>query len=309
VKKGLIIPLLLSLMLLLMVPGCKEQAATSPATATPSTGGLSQQELQQILTGSILAVKSASTFKYVLDMNLNIEASGGSKPGKMAATIKSNGTADIVAKQMQMIFEISLNENTLGSKDSTENLSAEIFMLPDSVYVKMDIPGMGKQWIKMPLSEDLKEIYNLDMVNEQLALLESPAKIEFVRYETFDGSECYVLKIVPDMEKVKQWLGQQQMTSTKLDWDKLANLQDMFKELSFITWIAKDTKLMKKMNFTVLMEIDAKQVNDNKSDFEKMSIDADMNMILQNYSQPVSIVLPEEAANAIEMPRMEKPNE
>jgi len=308
-KISLLITILLSILLVLLVPGCKEQAASEETNAlvakTPGAQVLSQQELQQILTDSILAVKNASTFKYALNMNMNVEATGGSEPGKMAITIKSSGAADIVAKQMQMVFDMSLNKNTFGTEESTENLSAEMYMMPDYVYMKMNIPGLGEQWIKMPLSEELKELYNLDMINEQLAPLESPAKIEFVKYETFDGSECYVLKIVPNMESMKQWIDQQQMTPAELDLDKLTNLQDMFKELSYITWIAKDTKLMKKMNFTMLLEIDASQVSATVSDFEKMSLDADLDMIIQNYNEPVSIILPEEANQAMEIPQPE----
>lgn len=312
VKKVMILPLLLIVLLGLLVTGCGEKEAgeetNAPAAETPSAQGLSQEELQQILTDSMLAVKNASTYTYTLDMNMSMEATGGSEPGKVDVTMKSSGVTDMVAKEMQMNFKISLDENTIGHEEGLQNISAEMYMMSDSFYMKMDIPGMGKQWMKMPFSEELKKAYNLDMVNEQLKLFESPAQTEFVRYETFDGSECYVLKIIPNMESMKQWFDQQQMTSTALNWDQVTNLMDMFKELSYITWIAKDTKLMKRMSITVLMEMNAEQFGATESDFDNMSMDVDMDMIMQNYNEPVSIILPEEAANAMEMPQMEPSN-
>jgi uncharacterized protein YkvS len=82
----------------------------------------------------------------------------------------------------------------------------------------------------------------------------------------------------------------------------------MFKEFSYVTWIAKDSKLIKKMSAAMLMEIKAGQAGVTESDFDSMSMDIDLDMIMKNYNDPVSIVLPEEAKQAIEIPQPEPSN-
>jgi len=166
----------------------------------------------------------------------------------------------------------------------------------------MNIPEMGEHWMKMSLSEELKEEFDLNMVDQQLMPLESPVEIELTGYEIFDGSECYVLNIVPDMPSLIQWLGQHKMVNMEVDWESMEAIADAFKELSYVCWIAKDSKLMKRLKADMLMEITGEQTGFPDSDFDKMTMDMSTDMAMFDYNEPVSIVLPDEAKNAMEMP-------
>jgi hypothetical protein len=299
--KIIALPLLLAAIVgVLSLAGCGEKA-TGPE-GTEAAGELTQQEMQQILTDSVLAMKTATSYEFSLVLNMDIEATGGDEAGTMETTIKASGVADIADNEMQMSFEMSLDNNSFGIEEGSQDISADMYMLTDWIYMKMDITGMGEQWVKMPLTEELKEAYNLNMVDQQITPLESPAAtIEFVKYETFDGSECYVFKIVPDMESMRQWLDEQQIISGTVDPDAVLNLEDVFKELAYITWIAKDSKLMKKMNVAMLIEMNAEQAGAPDSGLEKMIVNMHADMTLENYNEPVSIVLPEEAEDAMEV--------
>jgi hypothetical protein len=296
--KILTLPLLLAAILAApSFSGCGEKAADTEGTAA---GGLTTQELKQVMADAMSAVKNATSYGFSLDMDMNAEATGGSQAGKMGMTMKSSADADIAANNMKMDLKMSLESDIPGNEGS-QSVSAEIYMLTDWLYMKMKISGMGEQWLKTPVTEDVKQAYDLDMVNQQLAPLESMGEIKFVKYETVDGSKCYVLKIVPDMESMKDWLDQQQMTSGTFDWSQVENLGDIFKELSYTVWIAKDTKLMKKLKLAMSIEMTPELAGVSESDFDKMTMDIGLDMEIQNYNKPVSVILPDEAENATEM--------
>ncbi len=293
--KIMVLPLLLVAILAgLSLTGCGENAAGPDEAGTLN--------LSQILSDSMLAMKNVNSYKYSMDMDMTMEATGGSSPGKITSTMESSGVADLAAKKMKLDFEMSLGGIALSDQpgDMPQDISAEIYMIVDTLYMKMDVPGMGEQWVKTSLTEEMKQAYNLDTVDQQLMPLESATQIEFVKYESVDGSECYVLKIVPNLESMMEWLEQQQMTGA-LNLSEVGNLQDIFKELSYITWIAKDTKLIKKLDINMVMEMNAAEFGTSDSDFDKMTLDLDLKMEIKDYNEPVSITLPEEAENAVEM--------
>ncbi len=296
--KILALPLLLAAILAApSFSGCGEKAGETEGTAA---GGLTTQELQQVVADSLDVVENATSYGFSLDMDINAEATGGSQAGKMGMTIKSDGDADIAANNMKMNLDMSI-DSSIPENEGSQSVSAEIYMLTDWMYMKMDITGMGKKWYKTPVTDEAKQAYDLDMVSQQLAPLESMGEIKFVKYESVDGSQCYVLKIVPDLVSMKDWLEQQQMTTGTFDWSQVENLEDVFKELSYTVWIAKDTKLMKKLNMTMGIEMTPEQAGASESDFDKMTMDIEMDMEIQDYNEPVTITLPDEAENATEM--------
>jgi len=293
--KILTLPLLALIIVALSLSGCGGKAAQTEDT--------SQLDLPQIVSDAMLALKNVSSYTYSLDMNIDMEATGGSSPGQATAKMESSGTADFTAKNMQMDLDMSVEQSDTQPGDTPMNVSAEMYMMGDTLYIKTDIPGAGEQWVKTALTEEMKQAYDLDLVDQQLAPLEDATQIEYVKTETVDGSECYVLKIVPDMAAMKEWLDEQQVTSGPLDWSQVQKLEDVFKELAYNTWIAKDTKLIKKMNIQISIELNAAQFGIDESEFEKMTMDAEINMLMKDYNEPVTITLPDEAQNATEMPQ------
>ncbi len=293
--KIMVLPLVLALILAVpMLAGCGGKAAGPEETGA---GGFTQTQLQQIVTDSLQSVKSVSSYKFSLEMNVALEATGGTEAGKMGAKLTSSGAADNAAQELQMSLNVTVTDN---STDNQGPQSIDMYVLPDWMYMKT-ITGTGETWVKMSLTEQLKKLYNLDMVGQEFIPLQSPEKIEFVGYETLDGSESYVLRVSPNMQNMKTWVEQQQMTSGAVNWDQIPNLEDIFKELSYTAWIDKDTKLIKKMSMTMLMEFSAAQVGVSESQIKKMNMDADVAMTVNNYNEPVSIVLPEAAQNAMEI--------
>jgi len=295
--------LLASVFSMVFVLGCEEEAAPEEPEPTAEISEISQQQLQQILLDSMLALKDVESYKMKIDMDMTMNISGGPEEGTADMIMAMEGAIDQVNMEMQMTMNMSMNMVGADVEESLQDMSMEMYMVTDSMYMKMDIPELGEQWIKMPLSKKMMEAYNFNMVDQQLALLESPGEVTLLRYESIDDSECYVIHLVPDLEKIIDWLDQQQMTEMELAWEELSMLSDIFKELTYICWIAKDTKYMKKMTANMLMEMSADDFTEMEDDFGTMTMGTNMDMIMYDHNKTVSIVLPDEAENAMEMPQ------
>jgi hypothetical protein len=201
---------------------------------------------------------------------------------------------------MQMNLDISMNQDVPGMEGSLE-YKAEIYALKDWIYMKLDIAGMENEWVKSARSDELMKEYNLEVVEQQFAPIENATQIEYIKSETIDGSDCYVLKIVPNLAAMKEWLNSQQLTSGSFELSQIENLEDIFKKLSYNVWIAKDTKLIKKMNVQMTAVFSATQLSIEESELDQMTMDVEIKMTLTHYNDPVSITLPDEAENATEI--------
>jgi hypothetical protein len=260
-------------------------------------GDLTQPELEQVMADSMAAYRDAASYGFTYDMDMNLEMVGGSSPGTMEMTMRGEGEADIDANTMLMNMDVSLKSDVPDMEGSQE-MSADIYLLTDWMYMKMKVTGLGEQWVKTPVTEDVKEAYNLNIVDQQLMPLESMGEIKFIKYQSVDGSQCYVLDIIPDIDAVKAWLDAQELTSGQ-DWDML--IEDMFNELSYTVWIDTDTNLLKKMSMVMDMDLTAEQVGADETDFDTMSMHMELQMTLGDYNEPVTIDLPDEALDAEEM--------
>jgi hypothetical protein len=302
-KIYLILPLLLAVLLLTLVPGCKEKE-TTPTATTPATGAseFTQEQMQQIFAETIAATKNTQTYKFDMDLTTAMEATGGPEAGKLNMSMNTTGAYDQANQKMHLNINMNMKVNVPEMDESEQNMAMDMYMVEDTMYVKTDMPFLGDQWIKMPVDKEKATGFDAHMVSEQLDMLESPVEIEFLRYEMVDGSDCYVFQVTPDMTKIMQWLAQQQMTGTEFDAEKIQNLADIFKEISYNVWITRDSKLMKKIDGSLLMDLIPEEFGAESGAFDNMNINLSTGMRLYDYNVPVTIELPEEAENAVEMP-------
>jgi hypothetical protein len=295
--KILALPLMLAaIFTILAFPGCGGNGGGPEETVA---GELTAQELQGLLDDALLAVENANSYAFSMDMDMDIEVTGGPDAGKMGLSMKADGVYDMADEEMQMDLDMSIEGDIEGLDGDSQTMSADVYMLDDWMYMKMKIAGLGEQWVKTPTTEDMMEAYDLDIVNQQLAPLESMVEIGFVKYESVGGTQCYVLEIIPDIEEMKEWLEEQQMGAGTGEWDEL--MQDMFKELDYRLWISKDTKQLRKLRLTMNVEMTAEQAGASEADFDKMTMDVNLEMEIKDYNKPVSINLPDEAEDAEEM--------
>jgi hypothetical protein len=293
--KNLALPLMLAaIFTILAFPGCGGNVGGPEETVA---GELTEQELQGLLDDSLLVVENANSYEFSMDMDMDVEVTGGPDAGKMGLLMRADGVYDMADEEMQMDLDMSIEGDIEGLEGGSQTMSADVYMLDDWMYMKMKISGLGEQWFKTPAAEDMMEAYDLDIVNQQLAPLESMVEIGFVKYESVGGTQCYVLQIIPDVEGMKKWLEEQQMDVGIEEY----LMKDMFKELDYRVWIAKDTKQLRKLKLTMNMEMNAEQAGASEADFDKMTMDVNLEMEIKDYNKPVSIDLPDEAEDAEEM--------
>ena len=284
-------------------PGAGQTTAvTSTTSAAPAAGAsLSGDEMQQIVGESTQALQNAGSYKFDIAMHTVMATTGGDQPGSMDMVMEMNGVSDVTDKESYASLNISIDSDLMPSESGTQNVSTELYVLTDYVYMKTNLMSMDDQWLKVPLSEEAEKAFDLNMVDRQVAALESLQDVEFLRFEDFDGSECYVFHVVPDMGAIMSWIGQE--IPADVDMADLDRVSEMFKELSYTLWIARDTGLLKNIDSVIRVEIDAGEfASGGNADFDTLTADMNLTMALHDYNGPVDITLPPEAANAFELP-------
>jgi hypothetical protein len=131
--------------------------------------------------------------------------------------------------------------------------------------------------------------------------LESPAKVEYLRTETVDGVDCYVLSVSPNPEQLVKWLNEQNVNSGSLDWQDLVSNTDAFSNFSLLYYVAKDSNLIMRMVTDMTIELSAAEAGASDTDFDNIQMNVKMDMKLFDHNQAFSVTLPDEAASATEV--------
>jgi len=165
--------------------------------------------------------------------------------------------------------------------------------------MKIGIPEMGDQWMKMEMSEEMWEAQS--QIDQQVELLKTAEAVNFLGSENVNGTKCYVVEIMPSVEALGNMLSQYQLPDIgnldSLDLD----LTNLIKEMSIKEWIAEDSYLFMKSETYVVMEMAPGALGATEDDFENMSININTVVELYGYNEAVTIVLPAGASAATVM--------
>lgn len=275
--------LLLSLALVLCFAfgGCAEKEET-----------LTPEQIDQIVTEAVNAVDEAETYKFHMDMFMAMAVVGGTDPGTMTMGANTTGVIDNMNQEMQMVMDMTMNV----PQQDEQQMQVEMYIVDEWVYAKMSMPGMGEQWMKTELTPEMWETQK--KVEQQIELLKTAKEVKFLGSEVVDGIQCYVFDIIPDMEKLVEYLAEQQsMLGVGLD---IAKLAEVFKNMSISIkeWMAEDSLFLTKATAHMLMELSPEDVGATEEDFEKMTVDMSVEVLAHDYNQPASVELPPEALEA-----------
>ena len=298
----ILIPLfLVAILALSITTGCGDDEGDTAS-------GMTQAELEQLVAEAMAVIYEVDSYKMKMNMDASMEMSGGDEEGTMSIDMAMEGVVDQKNMEMQMVMGMKMDLGMImpmdmdmdDSGDNSMNMDMDMYLVDDSIYMKADLFGTGEEWMKMPATDDAMSMYDMNMVEQQLAPMESLAEVSFLRYETYDGSECYVIEFVPDMGAMMGWLNDQDMTGVEFDWDDLGLIDDMFQELSYTCWIDKETKYMKKMTAHMVMEMSAEDFDETDYGMGTLIMDYIINMEISDYNEPVTITLPADAQEAMD---------
>jgi hypothetical protein len=228
-------------------------------------------------------------------MDMSVEIESGGEEGTMDMNTTIDAAFDQKNMDMYMNMDISMAMD-IGFDMGSEEISMEMYLIDDYIYAYVE-----GEWVKIPATEETLALYDINLFEEQMAPLESSGELKFLKDETIDGKECYVIELIPDLAAMMELLGDQGLGELGLSWGDVDVMRDMFEKLSYTCWIEKDTGYIKKLKTQMRVKISGDEFRDIAGMSGKMMMDISAMIEISNYNQPVNINLPSEAENAREI--------
>jgi len=247
----------------------------------------------QRLTDDVLAAQ-VDVKSYRLGMKMIIDTSIEVECQEMDETMSLDAgfVIDEVNKEMKMTMSADME----ATGDEPVTLEMDMYLVDNTIYVQMDILDERSTWMKQEVPTDFWEAQAT--IYQQLELLQT-SDVKYLRDDTVNGVECYLLESIPN-------LGQLWQTAMEQPWMEevpmgIPNMEDVIKKVSVKQWIAKDTLFLTKVQIQMTMLLTSEDMGVPEED-GKMSMSVLMDIWAYDYNEPVSIELPAQAEAAIEVP-------
>jgi len=253
---------------------------------------------QEIVDGVIGSLDNIRTYQFDMDMTMDMAGEAEGEVFEMTMVMDGSGALDLENRQMRA--DITMNM-AMPEEDEVE-MEMEIYLIGGMMYMMMDVPEMGPMWIKAEMPEGTWEEMTEQMsgLEAYLGLLEA-AEVKVIDSEMIEGVDCYVLQLTPDVEQLWQ-LAMQQADVTELEMPAISEefVKEMFRSFSVKQWVAKDTYFLTKVEINMAMELTPEAMGFPEEE-GVVTMDIAISLLAYNYNQPVSIVLPPEAEEAVEV--------
>ncbi len=289
-------------LLFLVIPGCASltstastttpaPASTSAAPSTPSP--FTEEQLQQLVIQAENATLETTSYK--MDMGVTMDMSLNNKEQTALTTMKSSSQVDVTGKQLKT----SISMVAVPSSGDNQTLNFVVYMLPDNLYFDVTTPQLGEQWMKTAVTPEILDKFDINVMQDEMKALEKPQSIEFVKYDTVGNTDCIVLKITPNQDYLEEYAKEQMANGNfQIDWDKVKNISDIYKEMSFQVWIARDTNYIMQITTDGIMQFTSDFATMSNGNFKSLDVNVTGTLILYDYNIAVVIVLPDAAKNA-----------
>jgi hypothetical protein len=292
-KKTILVTL--ALVVALSITACNQQAQQE---VEEEAGALTAQE---IADGVIESLDDTRTYQFDMDMTMDIAGEAEGESIEMIMEMDSSGAFDLDDRQMMMDITMIV---AVPEEDEME-MGMEMYLVDDMMHIMMEIPFVGAMWMKAEVpAESWQEVSGEMNQIESLVGMLSTAQVKVTGSEIVGGTDCYVVELTPDVEQLWQMAMQQvQQAGEIAEFPDVTEelLSEMFRDFSVKYWIAKDTYYIAKMDMIMDIELTPEAMGFPEEE-GVMTMDIAMSMLMYNYNQPVNIVLPPEAEDAIEVP-------
>jgi len=259
-------------------------------------GGPSAQE---IIAGVFESLDDITSYQFDMDMTMEAAGEAEGETFEMTMTMGFSGALDLENRQMRA--DITMSMVMLG-EDEME-MGMELYIIDDMGYVMTDMLGMEPTWMKSEVSEaDWEEVSEgMSQAESQLELLQG-AQVEVIGSETVKGIDCYVLQLTPDMGQLWQTVMQQTQVAGEAILPGVDEifLEEVFRSFSVKQWVAKDTYFLTKAEIDMVMELTPEALGFPEEEGEA-TMNITMTLLAYDYNEPVSIELPPEAEEALDV--------
>ena len=254
---------------------------------------------QEIVSGIFESLDDITSYQFDMDMTLDMAGEAEGEAFEMNMTMGFGGALDLENRQMRADITMSME---MPGEDEME-MAMELYLLDDVGYMMMDIPETGPTWMKSEISEEDWEEMSEEMklAESQLELLEL-AEVKVLASETVNGIDCYVLQLTPDMGQLWQTTMQQAQVAGEEILPEVTEefIQEMFRSFSVKQWFAKDTYFLTKAEIDMAVELTPEAMGYPGEEGE-LTMDIAMTLLAYDYNKPVSIILPPEAEEALDV--------
>jgi len=245
----------------------------------------------EIRDEAIAAEAEVDTCQFDMDMTMDMSMTMGGETFESAMAVDSEGAIDKPNEEMYVDM-IMITEMT-GEEDL--EMSMAVYIVDDWIYMGEEIAGEPAMWQKTPVPEGVwEEVWEqYDIVAQHLDILVG-VEAQLVATETVDGTECYVLELTPDLE---------QLQALMMFAGAVSYPEEQITDFSVRYWIAEDTYFTIKS--TVEVEVVLTQEDFGipswlAGDFNAAA-DTQITITMHHINQLVTIELPPEAENALEI--------
>ncbi len=278
-------------------------------------GAVTEEELIRAIN-----VAEVDTYRYNIDMTVTTEMLMGNETNAtepmvkvMVMVVNGSGVVDNINKSMWEAMSTCMNMSEITEANtsvdtngnSSENTSSdmpgtiwesEMYIINNTMYMKTDVSSMLPPWLKSEMTDDDWE--SEDLLGPQMELLNC-STVTLLDDEEVKGVDCYVLKIAPDIEKYRELIMNQSIieqaeTGAEMMQDIPDVLNESISNITMTEWIAKDKKFVMKAEAAIDMTM-------SPDTEEEAKVAMDYTMTFYDYNVPVSIVLPPEAEDAMDI--------
>jgi outer membrane lipoprotein-sorting protein len=263
--------------------------------AFTACGGEQLPMAQEIVDSAVQALNDVVSYQFETTSTMGVSGEAEGEVIEGSETMNQSGTLDLANWQMHMV----LTQHGVMTGADDIDMTQEAYLIDDMVYVMTETSDTGITWMKTAIPAGYWERMNL--IGLQTELLET-AEIEVIGSEKAGGVDCYVLEATPDKEKLWQLFMQQLgITNNTMPDISPELLNEMLQSYSAKQWVAKDSYLLMKVEVEMSMELTPEIMGSPEGEGEA-TIHILVTMLVHDYNQPVSIELPPEAEEAIEIP-------
>ena len=250
---------------------------------------------QEIVDGVVESWDDVSTYQFEVDMTADAVVEVEGEAGEVTIEIDVSGAlVDLENREMRM--DMTMNMEMTGEPEVETEM--EMYLIGDMMYMFVKMPETPPTWMKSEMPEGYWE--QMSQTESYIELLEA-AQVEVIGSEKVKGVDCYVLQLTPDLETLWQMVMQQAQLAGEMPAVAEEFIKEMFRSFSVKYWIAKDTYFLTKSEVDMAVELTPEAMGYPEEE-GVITMDIAGSLLAYDYNQPVSIELPEEAEEAIEVP-------
>ena len=302
-KNTALIALFFVLVLVFVCIGCDDDS-DSTANVTQQDIAATDLTSEEFLDKAANASEEMETGKIEMDMIMEMSGKGDGESLDMSMSLQANVAMDMPNKKMEMEMEMEMPEE-LGTPFMPSSIEMEMYVIDDIMYMNMgEMLGEDSGWMKMDVMEDeysgFEDIWeSQNLTSQQEDLLFEAAEVNILGERKVNGVDCYEVSIVPDMEQLFDLMMSQDMSgslSEDFNYSEMDEALEILEEYSITYWYDKSTFLPVKMDIEMTMSDEEEGLD--------MSIDMEVNMKYSNVNKSVTIKLPSDAKDAVDMSGM-----